>query len=136
MERIRQEGEGEGGSRRGRRGACPLTFYVAASLPSLISNRLLISSIPSLLFASRLFSPRHACSCICWWWGADICGDWGRCSPTPDACGRTGGCAYVGRRYSRMVQAISVRTSLTDESVDMLQEILDDDEGLAKQASE
>jgi hypothetical protein len=35
-----------------------------------------------------------------------------------------------------MVQAISVRTSLTDESVDMLQEILDDDEGLAKQASE
>jgi hypothetical protein len=33
-----------------------------------------------------------------------------------------------------MVQAIAVRTTLTDESVDMLQEILDDDEGLAKQA--
>uniref|UniRef100_A0A7S0NB16 Nucleolar protein 56 n=1 Tax=Cryptomonas curvata TaxID=233186 RepID=A0A7S0NB16_9CRYP len=39
-------------------------------------------------------------------------------------------------KYSRMVQAIAVRTALTDESVDMLQEILDDDEGLAKQVIE
>jgi hypothetical protein len=36
-------------------------------------------------------------------------------------------------RYARLIMAIKVKTSLSDESVDMLQEILSDDEGLAKQ---
>lgn len=36
-------------------------------------------------------------------------------------------------RYSKLIMAIKSRTSLSDESVDMLQEIVDDDEGMAKQ---
>ena len=36
-------------------------------------------------------------------------------------------------KYARCVRKILAKSSLSDESVDMLQEILDDDEGLAKQ---
>ncbi|EKX41268.1 hypothetical protein GUITHDRAFT_74893 [Guillardia theta CCMP2712] len=39
-------------------------------------------------------------------------------------------------KYARLCKAIKVRTSLSDESLDALQEILDDDEGLAKQIVE
>mmetsp|Transcript_29788 Transcript_29788/g.74944 ORF Transcript_29788/g.74944 Transcript_29788/m.74944 type:complete len:449 (+) Transcript_29788:129-1475(+) len=39
-------------------------------------------------------------------------------------------------KYARMVKAIKAKTSLSEESVDMLQEILDDDEGLARQVLE
>eukprot|EP00802_Teleaulax_amphioxeia_P009750 Tamp_09771.p1 GENE.Tamp_09771~~Tamp_09771.p1 ORF type:complete len:536 (-),score=239.77 Tamp_09771:521-2032(-) len=39
-------------------------------------------------------------------------------------------------KYARCVKAVKAKSSLSDESVDMLQEILDDDEGMAKQVVE
>jgi nucleolar protein 56 len=39
-------------------------------------------------------------------------------------------------KYARMIKGIKVKTSLSEESIDMLQEILDDDEGLARQVLE
>lgn len=39
-------------------------------------------------------------------------------------------------KYARCVKKVQVKTSLNDDSVDMLQEILDDDEGMAKQIVE
>jgi len=39
-------------------------------------------------------------------------------------------------KYSRCVKMVKAKSSLSDESVDLLQEILDDDEGMAKQVVE
>eukprot|EP00285_Hemiselmis_virescens_P017844 CAMPEP_0173379464 /NCGR_PEP_ID=MMETSP1356-20130122/2400_1 /TAXON_ID=77927 ORGANISM="Hemiselmis virescens, Strain PCC157" /NCGR_SAMPLE_ID=MMETSP1356 /ASSEMBLY_ACC=CAM_ASM_000847 /LENGTH=500 /DNA_ID=CAMNT_0014332801 /DNA_START=206 /DNA_END=1708 /DNA_ORIENTATION=- len=39
-------------------------------------------------------------------------------------------------KYARLLKAIKTKTSLTEESIDMLQEIMDDDEGLARQVLE